>query len=661
MKYRKLRSDEISLLQSNGCRSDSWENIDVVDDFQPGNIRNIQFEGNIRLGRFDGKIELEPGLVRTCGLYDSYISDCTIGDSVYIAGVGNLFRYRIGNDVVIENSGFVGVTGTTTFGNGRHIIVLNEAGGRELIMYEELTAQIAYIMVTCRHDEKLIERLSTLIDIYASGKKSSIGIIETGVRIRNCTEIRNVAIGRNVRLTGTALLEEGTLAGSSEDPVVIGSGVTMKTFIVQSGTVIESGALLSDCFVGQGVRMGKQISAENSAFFANAEGFHSEVCSVFAGPYSVTHHRSTLLIAGMFSFYNAGSGTNQSNHMYKLGPVHQGILERGAKTGSFSYLLWPTRVGAFSAVIGKHNTNFDSSEFPFSYIHEEEGKSVLTPAMNLFSAGTHRDGMKWPHRDRRKDPVKHDLIHFELFNPYTIGKVLNAQKILHNLGSAASKEQEFINYKGIAIKRLLIKTVIKYYELSVQIYTGNMLVRRLERGERFRSISDIGHFLSYDANDYHPEWIDASGMFMPKAAYDNLLESVKNGTIGSVSDLFGHLLQIYSAYDRMTWAWCAALIEKRHSLRIGTVQKTQLLRIIHDWRDASLKLNNMIANDAAKEFDTTSRIGFGIDGDESVRDMDFNAVRGTFDKNSFIIQLTHEADTIRRQAGELIQSLEAIG
>ena len=58
----------------------------------------------------------------------------------------------------------------------------------------------------------------------------------------------------------------------------------------------------------------------------------------FAGPYKVTHHKSTLLIAGMFSFMNAGSGSNQSNHMYKLGPIHQGTLERGAKTTSDSYI-----------------------------------------------------------------------------------------------------------------------------------------------------------------------------------------------------------------------------------------------------------------------------------------------------------------------------------
>ena len=48
-----------------------------------------------------------------------------------------------------------------------------------------------------------------------------------------------------------------------------------------------------------------------------------------------------------------GSGSNQSNHMYKLGPIHQGAMERGAKTTSDSYILWPARVGAFSLVMGR--------------------------------------------------------------------------------------------------------------------------------------------------------------------------------------------------------------------------------------------------------------------------------------------------------------------
>ena len=184
------------------------------------------------------------------------------------------------------------------------------------------------------------------------------------------------------------MLESGTIVSCKEAPSFVGEGVIAKKFIILSGSKIDSGAMIEKSFVGQGVRMGKQYSAENSLFFANCEAFHGEACSLFAGPYTVSHHKSTLLIASFFSFFNAGSGTNQSNHMYKLGPVHQGILERGSKTGSFAYLLLPSIVGAFTVVMGKHYANFNTSDFPFSYISEEKGKSELTPAMNIFTVGT---------------------------------------------------------------------------------------------------------------------------------------------------------------------------------------------------------------------------------------------------------------------------------
>lgn len=51
--------------------------------------------------------------------------------------------------------------------------------------------------------------------------------------------------------------------------------------------------------------------------------------------------------------------------MYKLGPIHQGAMERGAKTTSDSYILWPARVGAFSLVMGRHVNHADTSNLPF--------------------------------------------------------------------------------------------------------------------------------------------------------------------------------------------------------------------------------------------------------------------------------------------------------
>ena len=106
--------------------------------------------------------------------------------------------------------------------------------------------------------------------------------------------------------------------------------------------------------------------------------------------------------------------------MYKLGPVHQGVVERGSKTASDSYMLWPAKVGAFTVVMGRHYRNSDTSDLPFSYLIEHEDESILVPGVNLRSVGTVRDARKWPRRDRRKNPNKLDYLNFKLLSPYTI-------------------------------------------------------------------------------------------------------------------------------------------------------------------------------------------------------------------------------------------------
>lgn len=97
--------------------------------------------------------------------------------------------------------------------------------------------------------------------------------------------------------------------------------------------------------MGQACKLGHNHSASILCFQQLPREENGEACAIFAGPYTVTHHKSTLLIAGMFSFMNAGSGSNQSNHMYKLGPIHQGTLERGAKTTD-SYILLACKGGS---------------------------------------------------------------------------------------------------------------------------------------------------------------------------------------------------------------------------------------------------------------------------------------------------------------------------
>jgi len=647
MNYRKLTETEISELGSHGCSATNWETVVVSDYFSARNIYYTHFEGDVKIGKLTGK--LSNG--KRAGIYKSYIEDCIIEDDVFISDVKRLVKYRVATGSYLMNVGSIEVEGETTFGNGTELEVLNEAGGRELPMYDQMTSQIAYLLVTYRHDEALVKALKKMIAEYVDGKKSEMGLIDTEARITNTAIIKNVNIGSYCSVDGAAELTNGTIAGCAEAPAQVGTGVIARDFIILSGSKVDSGAILDQTFVGQGVKIGRQFSSENSVFFANCEGFHSEVCSIFAGPYTVTHHRSTLLIAGMFSFFNAGSGTNQSNHMYKLGPLHQGILERGAKTGSFSYMLWPSQLGAFSVVTGKHGGNFDTSDFPFSYVTVDKGKSFLTPAMNLFTVGTRRDVEKWPNRDRRKDPEKLDLIQFEFPDPYITDKVLKSISILNALYEKTPKEQDALNYKGARIKRLMLKSTRKYYEILIPVFIGEQLLKRLEG-----NISDWRKALVAGTEGIG-DWLDISGMSVPVSVLTKLIDSVKSGKIEGLSAMQNNLKEIHGNYSEYSWNWAAKLIEDRTGKRPSDLAVEELQQLIEGWKVNSIKLNNMTMKDAGKEFDANSKIGFGIDGDEEIRNQDFAAVRGDYETNSFVVGLKKENEGIEAKAEKLKNSI----
>ncbi|NND09132.1 MAG: DUF4954 family protein [Saprospiraceae bacterium] len=650
MEYRNLSNDEIISLEKQGCFCKDWSFVLVSESFTTDNIHQVRFEGEVKLGL----LKDQPS--GSSGLYYSFLKDCEIGDMVYISQVGRLEGYVIEKEVTIENVSSLMVEGETSFGNGFEVEVLNEGGGRELLLFDRLSSQIAYLMVFYRHEQEMIAQLENLIQDYSQSKRSSRGKIESGCLIRDVQTIRNVNFGPEARIIGAQLLEEGTIVSCKEDPARIGDGVIAKKFIIHSGSRVDSGAILETCFVGQGVRIGKQFSAESSVFFANCEGFHGEAVSLFAGPYTVTHHKSSLLIAGMFSFFNAGSGTNQSNHMYKLGPLHQGILERGSKTGSFAYLLWPSRIGAFTVVMDKHSSNFDTSEFPFSYLTTENGKSILTPAMNLFTVGTRRDSDKWPNRDRRKDPDKLDLIRFELFSPYIVAKMIQGSEILQTLYDHTSKKQKYVKYKGISILRLLLKTCRKFYQIALKKYFGELLLNQLEKGN-FENMSELRSCLK-PAKNGRGDWIDLAGLLAPQTALQSILQDLKDQVINDIEHLHLRLKTIHDDYDAFAWSWYAEVLEREEGIQLSQITKEQLQELVMQWKVNSLKLNNMILTDAEKEFDQNSTIGFGPDGDEEVKKADFSLVRGTYEENKFVKSLRAENKEIEKKANGWMELLE---
>ncbi|MDP4224069.1 MAG: DUF4954 family protein [Bacteroidota bacterium] len=659
MNFRNLTKEEIDILCRQNCFATNWDNITVAEGFSPLNIINTRFEGIVKIGDLSGKID-DGKTALSCGIYNSYISSCEIGNQVHIKDVRRISNYLIEENVLISNTGSIVADEGSDFGNGTEIEALNEGGGRDLPIYDRLTSQIAYLTVFYRHDKAFTENVHRLIKDYCNFRKQTRGIIQSGARIRDTNIIRNVVVGSHTTISGAVLLEEGTIRSCIEAPVFIGSNVTAQKFIILSGSKVDSGAILDKCFVGQGVKIGKQFSAENSVFFANCEAFHGEGCSVFAGPYAVSHHKSTLLIASSVSFFNAGSGTNQSNHMYKLGPVHQGVIERGSKTGSFAYLLLPVHIGPYSVIMGKHYANFDTADFPFSYITEEKGRSELTPAMNLFTVGTRRDCDKWPARDRRKDPEKLDLIHFDLFSPYIVGKIVRAITILNELSDKVNQKQDYVIYKGISIRRLLLKTTRKYYEIALNLYIGQEVAKRIKDLEENCTLEDIREKMTVGSSVGAVKWVDICGMFSPSVIIDELVESVKSDRIKSIFELEQELRTMFGNYEKYAWTFCYDVIAKLTGEKPENLSAEALIKIITDWKTNTLKLNSMILKDAEKEFDPGSRIGYGIDGDAETVDNDFLAVRGSYENDKFVVSLRKESGKIEAEADRLIRLLERL-
>lgn len=658
--YRALTSEEIKRLEAQACTATDWNEVQVAEDFTPEYIHHTRFSGKVRLGVFEGEFHLAGDVRKHAGLSYVTLHNVTVGDNCFIENVKNyIANYEIGESVFIENVDIILTDKKSRFGNGVEVSVLNETGGREVMIHDRLSAHQAYIMALYRHRPLLIERMKALIEAYAEAQASETGTIGNRVSIVNSGYIKNVRIGDCCEIEGAGRLKNGTINSNASDPVHIGYGVVCDDFIISSGAHIEDGTMITRCFVGQACRMGHNYSASDSLFFSNCQEENGEACAIFAGPFTVTHHKSTLLIAGMFSFMNAGSGSNQSNHMYKLGPIHQGAMERGAKTTSDSYILWPARIGAFSLVMGRHVNHPDTSDLPFSYLIEDKNTTYLAPGVNLRSVGTIRDAQKWPKRDLRKDPLRLDQINYNLLSPYTIQKMMKGREILKELARVSGETSETYAYQSAKIKNSALNKGIKFYETAIHKFLGNSVIKRLEKIQ-FRSDEEIRKRLLPDTSIGSGEWVDISGLIAPKSEIERLMSDIETGALSTVDQIHDRFADMHAHYYTYEWTWAYEKMLEFYQLDAERITASDICTIVRQWQDSVVGLDRLVYEDAKKEFSLTSMTGFGADGSKAEQKLDFEQVRGVFESNPFVTAVLEHIKVKTELGNELLDRLSGL-
>ena len=611
--FRKLTQDEIESLERQMCSATDWNTIEVAQDFSPEHIKYARFSGRVRLGSFRKEFSLAGGMVKHSGIYYATLHNVTVGDDCCIENVKNyIANYTIGNGSFIENVDIILADGISTFGNGVEVSVLNETGGCEVMMYDHLSAQLAFMMAFYRQRPSLLSNLRRMIGQYVRSVQSSVGTIGKDVVIADAGYIKNVRIGDCCKIEGASKLKNGSINSNSEAPVHIGVGVIGDDFIISSGSNVEDGVTFSRCFIGQACRLGHNYSASDSLFFSNCQGENGEACAIFAGPFTVTHHKSTLLIAGMFSFMNAGSGSNQSNHLYKLGPIHHGVMERGSKTASDSYVLWPAKVSAFSLVMGRHVCHQDTSDLPFSYLIEQQSTSYIMPGANLKSVGTIRDAKKWPSRDRRKGPGKLDSINFNLLSPFTIQKMLRAVNILQELKRISGDTSDYYVYQSGRIKSSSLAKGLKYYGYAIDKFFGNSLITRIMNAE-FSSLDELRKAFVPRSEYGNGEWVDLAGMIAPEKAVEDIISDIEEGKTSELDVLNSRISAIHNQYYHYEWRWASKAMEEYYGFRLDDLSVSELSGLIHRWKDSVIALDKLLYEDAGKEFSLSGMPDFESD------------------------------------------------
>ena len=572
MNYRNLTQDEIEVLEHNVCWAEDWQRVMVADDFKPYNFHRVIFYGDIRLGSFHKMVEVSKGFVKHSGINDATLRNVTVGNDCLIEKVGNYINnYTIGNDCYISNICTLETTDDATYGEGSVISVLNEMGDGNVTIFRELNSQVASLMVKYERDKELKQRLQQMIEDELRVSRPDRGYIGNNVKIINAKDITNTIIKGDCEISGAARLSECTVMSSMDAPVFIGTGVICENSIICDGCSINNSVKMQDCFVGE---------AANS-FMANGEA-----CAAFCGPFSASHHKSSLLIGGEFSFYNAGSNTNFSNHAYKMGPLHYGTLERGTKTASGAYVLMPATIGAFSVCFGKLMHHPDTRNLPFSYLVAYGDDCYLVPGRNITTVGLYRDIKKWPKRDKRSKQSRKSII----LSPFTVGEIMEGINILKALREASGDNVSTYNFHEYVINASSLRKGQKYYDIALRIYMGAVLKRAQKEGYIGQPVSSIGK----------GKWVDLSGLLLPESEELRLIDDIKSGAIDNIQQVLDRFSEINNNYPEYRWAWSYQMILDYYHLE--ELDAAACERIREDYVKARRAWIAEIRKDAEKEY-----------------------------------------------------------
>ena len=671
---RNLTLQEIPILEKNRNISQisDWSNIRVpLEDntFFPDLIRDCEFRGLVVIGQLVPASLKYHDLELDCGLYNSYIENCVLGNNVCVRNVKYLVNYIIGNRVILFNIDEMSCTIHSKFGNGIlkkdetediriKIGIANENDERAVLPFEQMIPADAFIWSKYRDDKKLMSRFIELTEVGNDREKNTCGMVFDDTVIKNTVLIKDAKIGSFAYIKGAFKLKNITVCSSEEEPSQIGEGVEMVNGIMGYGSKVFYQAVAVRFVIGRNCQLKYGARLLNSVLGDNSTVSCCELLNNLIFPFHEQHHNTSFLIATtILGQSNIAAGATIGSNHNSRSPDGEIFAGRGFWPGLCSDVKQNSKFASFSLISKGSYQNELNIIYPFSLISIDSTEQAIhiIPAYwflyNMFAIV--RNNTKFLNRDKRVKKIQH--IETNPLAPDTMQEILIAiDRLIELTGrtlhlSDKQKAKDFLHQNPDS--NLVLD------DPQVQKRFGGKIFKPAQGYKEYRKI--LKYFATKSIIDYciekkyeklnidiideileiplFTEWVNIGGQILPKEKLNELFEKIKKYEIKNWEEVHHFYDECEAFYSFYKARYSLFIFEQLYSKQI-TDFTSDIFSDIH--ADVLVVSNNMY------ESSITSR---QKDYTDFFRAMTYRnkeemlAVLGTVESNNFLQQL--EKDT----------------
>lgn len=442
--WRHLTSSEIESLVKNDNTALSWDTILVTNQFDPMMVKNNKFYGFVRIGRVSSDGLQYHDLRLPCGISNSSIHSCDIGDDCAIHNVHYLSHYIIGDRCMLFNIQEMSCTDHAKFGNGIikegeeenvrvEMQIMNETGCRQVCPFDGMIAADAYLWGKFIDDSILRDRLKIITQNAFDNRRGFYGTVGCGTVIKNSLILKDVKIGSNCYIKGASKLKNLTVNSSDKEPTQIGENVVLVNGIVGYGCRIFYSCIAVKFVMGShsnlkyGARLIDSFLGDNSTISC------CEVLNNLLFPAHEQHHNNSFLIASVVMGQSnmAAGATVGSNHNSRTNDGEI-VAGRGFWPGLCSSVKHSSRFACYS-VLSKADYQYEIiNPFPFALLGNDASADelqVMPGFMWMYSMfALARNDWKYATRDKRIFKVQN--IEFDSFAPDSMEEAVRSRRLL---------------------------------------------------------------------------------------------------------------------------------------------------------------------------------------------------------------------------------------